>query len=147
MSAVMAPFAPTWERAADRGHGERGRTAGEDRLRLVSIAPDAGVPDEGAVRSRRPSIQVRRRRAAVGAFVLAVVVLLSLPPGVFGAHHAAVSPGPRITASTYTVVPGDSMWSIAERADPGGDPRVLVAQLEARTGSSTVYPGEVLSLR
>ena len=142
MSAVMAPFAPTWKRVADRGQGERGRTAGADRLLLVSIDPDAG-----AVRSRRPSIQVRRRRAAVGAFVLAVVVLLGLPPGVFGAHHAAVSPGPRITTATYTVRPGDSMWSIAERVDPGGDPRVFVAQLEARTGSSTVYPGEVLSLR
>ncbi|MDA8367621.1 MAG: LysM domain-containing protein [Actinomycetota bacterium] len=147
MSAVMAPCAPTWDRVADDGRGASYHAAGGDRLRLVSVVPDEGARDEGAVRSRRPSIQVRRRRAAVGAFVLAVVVLLSLPPGVFGAHHAAVSPGPRITASTYTVVPGDSMWSIAERADPGGDPRVLVAQLEARTGSSTVYPGEVLSLR
>ena len=147
MSAAMAPFAPTWDRVADGGRGDWYHVTGGDRLRLLPVALDEGAPDEGAVRSRRPSIQVRRRRAAVGAFVLAVVVLLGLPPGVFGAHHATVSPGPRITTSTYTVVPGDSMWSIAERVDPGGDPRVLVAQLEARTGSSTVYPGEVLSIR
>lgn len=45
-------------------------------------------------------------------------------------------------AVEYTVRPGDTLWSIAQRADPTGDPRVLVARMAAATGSSTVQPGE-----
>jgi spore germination protein YaaH len=51
-----------------------------------------------------------------------------------------------IGAATYTVRPGDSLWSIAERVDPTGDPRPLVAQLAAETGSETVVPGERIVL-
>ena len=142
MSAAMASFASVerWG-AHDKGEDTWDLPVGGDAVRLLSVVPDAGP-----IGGRRPSLRVRRRRAAMGAFVLAVVVLLALPPGAFGAHRPAVASGPRITTSTYTVLPGDSMWTIAERVDPGGDPRVLVAQLEARTGSSTVYPGEVLTL-
>jgi len=43
---------------------------------------------------------------------------------------------------TYVVQPGDSLWSIAERVDPSGDPRPLMARLAAQTGSDTVVPGE-----
>jgi LysM repeat protein len=40
------------------------------------------------------------------------------------------------------VQPGDTLWSIAQRANPTGDPRPLVSQIENQTGSDTVTPGE-----
>jgi hypothetical protein len=44
------------------------------------------------------------------------------------------------------VQPGDSLWSIAARVDPSGDPRPLVAKLAAELGSSTVQPGEHITI-
>ena len=41
---------------------------------------------------------------------------------------------------------GDSLWSIAERMDPTGDPRPIVAQLAAELGTYTVVPGEQITL-
>jgi len=38
------------------------------------------------------------------------------------------------------------MWSIAERVDPSGDPRVIVADLEAQVGSDTLQVGQHLRL-
>jgi hypothetical protein len=38
------------------------------------------------------------------------------------------------------------MWSIARRLDPGADPRVIVAQLEAQVGSDSLQAGERIHL-
>jgi LysM repeat protein len=51
-----------------------------------------------------------------------------------------------VTPGVYTVQPGDSLWTIAERLDPSADPRPLVVQLAAQTGSATVVPGEKIDL-
>ena len=47
---------------------------------------------------------------------------------------------------TYTVRPGDTLWSIAERLDPASDPRPLMVRLATQTGSDTVVPGEQIVL-
>jgi hypothetical protein len=44
------------------------------------------------------------------------------------------------------VEPGDTLWSIAVRLDPTGDPRPVVAKLEAEVGGDSVVPGEQLTL-
>jgi LysM repeat protein len=46
----------------------------------------------------------------------------------------------------YVVQPGDTLWSIAVRVDPTGDPRPIVDQLAQEVGSDTVVPGEHLTL-
>jgi hypothetical protein len=92
---------------------------------------------------RRTSAGVRRRRtllAVMGLLLLALALPLS---GTGGYSHPAGS----ALAETgrpvvYTVRPGDTLWSIAERVDPSADPRPLVAQLAARLGTDTVVPGE-----
>ena len=52
--------------------------------------------------------------------------------------------GPR---RTYTVRPGDTLWSVAERTY-SGDPRQGVWELQQRNhlASATIVPGEKLSL-
>ena len=77
-----------------------------------------------------------------------LLVALALPlSGTGGRSHAIGSARVETLAKgEYTVQPGDTLWTIAERADPSADPRPLVAQLAQQTGSDTVHPGERIAL-
>jgi hypothetical protein len=107
--------------------------------------PPTSVPDRRRVRRSTP--EVRRRRVllvAMGRLLLALALPLS---GTGGNSHpigsALAETGHPVA---YTVQPGDTLWSIAERVDPAGDPRPLVARLASQLGSDTVVPGEHLVL-
>lgn len=142
------------------------------RLRLVGVAGVGGRPvgvpaeweremrvpperaasrqgDAGEVRvrqetrhagRRRVSAKVRRRRVAA-AGVAAVAVTLALLPQPRPASAPARLPGAG-AGTTYVVRPGDTLWTIATRVDPTGDPRPLVARLRAELGTYTIVPGE-----
>jgi hypothetical protein len=77
-----------------------------------------------------------------------LLIALALPlSGTGGYSHPAGSALAEIRGpALYTVRPGDSLWSIAERLDPTADPRPLVARLAAQTGSESVTPGERIAL-
>ena len=81
--------------------------------------------------------------AAVLALVLASIVLLLVVPGVaraVGRHDGE----PTVV---YVVRPGDTLWTIARRADPGADPRPLVDRLvEVNDLRGTLHAGDQLQL-
>ena len=125
------------------------RVVGEPGGPAAPWAPLTVVPDvrpTGQPR-RRTSSAVRRRRALLAVIAL-LLIALALPLSGTGGHShptgsaLAETRGPVV----YTVQPGDSLWSIAERVDPTADPRPLVAKLAAQTGSDTVVPGERILL-
>lgn len=93
--------------------------------------------------THRVSLEVRRRRTLL-AVMGVLLVALALPLGGAGGNSHATGPAPAGTSgrSTYTVRPGDTLWSIAERVDPTADPRPLVARLTAQDGSDQVVPGQ-----
>jgi hypothetical protein len=107
------------------------------------------VPDRRSVRDsrRRVSPEVRRRRVLFAVIGL-VLVALALPlSGTGGRSHVTGSARVETLATgEYTVQPGDTLWTIVERADPSADPRPLVARLTQQTGSDAVYPGERIAL-
>ena len=113
-----------------------------DGLRLVEPSRRARP-----LRRHRASVAVRRRRTLLAVTGL-LLIGLALPLSGTGGHsHAAGSAlAENGKPFTYTVQPGDTLWSIAERVAPSGDPRPLVAQLAAQTGSDTVAPGETIVL-
>jgi LysM repeat protein len=80
----------------------------------------------------------------MGLLLLALALPLSGTGGYSHPAGSALAETGRPVA--YTVRPGDTLWSIAERVDPSADPRPLVAQLAARLGSDTVVPGERIVL-
>ena len=85
------------------------------------------------------SSRVRRRRLVLAAVVVALLVLLALPIRSFGGStlaQAAPAPG-----QEYVVKAGDTLASIATRADPS-QPASLVGQLAREVGSNIVVPGE-----
>jgi hypothetical protein len=149
----------TWLEPAPWGAPGYQRSRG---LRLVSDGALPGRYDEGwdtaeepvpfTVVPRRPaprrvSPAVRRRRTllvVIGLLLLALALPLSGTGGNSHATGSALAETGRPVS--YVVQPGDTLWSIAERVDPTGDPRPLVARLAAQTGSDTVVPGERLVL-
>jgi nucleoid-associated protein YgaU len=101
-------------------------------------------------RRRRAAIQARRRAVAAAVVVGAAVVGLALPLSVLGGRPASVTPSPSVAAAAgatvYVVQPGDTLWSIAQRLDGGGNPRPLAEALARETGSATVVPGERIAV-
>jgi hypothetical protein len=114
--------------------------------------PDLRLVPGGAVgRPHRTAACYRRRRLA--AALLAAVVLVGLIAGGRAllaplAAPAPAGPAAATSAGTGTVVvrPGDTLWTIARRAQPVGDIRPLVDRLVAAHGSGPLTPGERISI-
>jgi len=96
---------------------------------------------------------LRRRRVA------ALFIGLLSVAGLFQVAHlgAALLGGGPLTAPeeptyrpaaahVYVVQPGDTLWSIAQRVEPGADPRPLVQQLSAELEGAGLQPGQALTV-
>lgn len=90
-------------------------------------------------------------RLLPGSATLLVIVGIWLGAGMLSSINSpamAVLPGSVKVPGGYEYVvrPGDTLWSIASRLEPGGDPRALVAELGNETHGTTLMPGTVLHL-
>ena len=88
-----------------------------------------------------PSPRVRRRRVVLAAWrsVLTLLILLALPiRAIGGSTLAQTAPAP---GQEYIVKAGDTLASIATRADPS-HAAALGGQLAREVGSTVVVPGE-----
>lgn len=117
------------------------------RLELEpTVAPTARrVPPRPVTRrGARPSATTFwRRRLVAGAVGLAVLVMAGKAGAALGGSPLAV-PERSPAVTRHVVRPGDSLWSIAERLEPGRDPRPVVDALAAARGSGPLVPGEVI---
>jgi len=110
----------------------------------LGLTPTIASIDE---RRRRRAVLARRRRLT--ALVVSTVILLATW-GMVGllaglqTSHLETLPGSHRVANgyVYTVRPGDTVWSIATRLNPSGDPRPLVAQIEASLHGASIVPGQ-----
>jgi LysM repeat protein len=59
-----------------------------------------------------------------------------------GAHHGSVYQG----MHQVTVLPGETLWAIAHRAEPSADPRTVIPQIMQfnAISSTTLQPGQQL---
>jgi hypothetical protein len=139
-----------------RSRRGRVRTAGS-RLTVVPPAPVTAVPparppgvspSRPPVRAAQPLRLTRRGRMAVVG--LSVLLVSGLSVGLATAAEAAhgrpgAVPGGRYVARVQ-VLPGQSLWSLAEAYDPATDPRQVVAriqQLNSMAGAQ-VQAGQLL---
>jgi len=83
---------------------------------------------------------------AVGTAMLALVLgLVAIAGGAQAADHGV--PGAGHAGMTRVVVqPGQTLWAIAAAADPGADPRAVVAEIMQvnALGAAAIQPGERL---
>lgn len=143
---TLRPAAPG-ERSEGRQHPVRPGTSAERTPRPV--------PATGRRPAAAPLVRPRSqglRRLLPGAATLAALSGLWFGASALAssAHHLDVHrlPGSVAVAGgySYVVLPGDTLWSIARRVEPGADPRALVAKLEAQVHGSVLRPGDRLLL-
>ncbi len=157
------PVSPPALRLVAGGHRGSG-SAGAVRAReldraarpavATATAATATALESPAARGEHGS---RPRRSPVGRLAVAVLTVAAISAIWFGAGALRAlgnSEGSvRLAGATsvsgglrYVAEPGDSLWSIAVRVEPGEDPRALVDELEAQLHGRTLQPGDVLVL-
>jgi hypothetical protein len=157
---VVAVLTDT-RRTSPVGPAEIGPTRPALSLALPALSPvlpnhAGGVPPFRPARRLEPGVYRRRRLLVAGVFLLAIAAVLitaqSVQAGTGGgpltttgaaAGRSGMSPA---AARAYVVRPGDSLWTVAAAIDPHGDERPLVDALVAEVGTTSLYPGEVLTI-
>jgi LysM repeat protein len=116
---------------------------------IVAMIDGSVVGDEGLIRTRAvlpPARLARRGRMAVTGVSALLIGALSvgLATAAQAAHAGSASPGRYVTK--VMVLPGQSLWSLAEAYDPNADSRLIVReiqQLNSMAGDQ-VQAGQVL---
>jgi hypothetical protein len=77
-----------------------------------------------------------RGRIVIAAAVAILVTLLSLlvTGGAWATSHSAPSRGADRNLAQVVVLPGQSLWSVAQNADPNADPRQVMQQIVELNG-------------
>lgn len=111
------------------------------------IRPVHGRCDDPRAAARAAAL--RRRHILLAVVAIGLLVALAAPWSGKG-NGGLATPGPAPATlsahSVYIVQPGDTLWSIAERLDPQGDPRPTMTALSQQAGGDTLRPGERLIL-
>jgi len=114
----------------------------------ISHELERRVVERRASERRARAAQLRRRRL----HLLGALMSVGLAAAVWFGTSAMASqsqgrlqilPGSVKTAHgyLYRVQPGDTVWSIATRLDPTGDPRPLTGQIESEIGGTDLQAG------
>ena len=98
-------------------------------------------PTTRAMPRETRTVYVRRRVTAVLLGVALVVAMAQAGAALGGSTLAAPERRPTVLAHTV-VLPGDSLWSVAQRLAPGEDPRPVVDALAHVRHGAVLVAGE-----
>ncbi|MFY1690920.1 LysM peptidoglycan-binding domain-containing protein [Plantactinospora sp. WMMB782] len=90
----------------------------------------------------------RLRLTRRGRLVVTVLLLLLVAGLAAVLSPASRAADPARPAETAVVLPGDTLWSVAERHRPGGRPFAVIDEIRRLNGleDHTVHPGQRLIL-
>lgn len=125
------------------------RPASHPQARPQAAHPQARPQTAAHPRTEQPPLRLTRRGRIVVAVLAAVIVsviCLIAASTAQATNHGASSGAARGGTAKVTVRPGQSLWSVAESADPNQDTRLVVQQITELNGltSQVVYSGEQL---
>jgi len=95
-------------------------------------------------RHRVAAATYRRRRLVAAAVGISMLLVAGRAGAALGGAPLA-TPGARPHISSYVVVAGDTLWSIAQNLAPDTDPREVVDALVEARGTAEVMPGEAIT--
>ena len=92
-----------------------------------------------------PLTITRRGRMVISGVVASAIIALGL---LFASPGAQAGADAGSEAPVYTVLAGETLWSIAEELAPRQDPRITIEQLMRANNlrSAEILPGDVLLL-
>jgi hypothetical protein len=138
--------------AAESGSAPRASQAGPGNAAVSRADPGAAACAMRSAAERRPIRLTRRGRIVIGAIAvvaaagLAALIWLAVAGRAQAAGH--VRPGSAAVHSMLRVVvrPGDTLWSIAAKADPNADPRIVIQQIvdDNALSGTAISAGQVL---
>ena len=117
-------------------------------MTVVTLRPSA----RPVVKATAGSVRLTRRgRRVVGGLAIAAAALaafllsLTLSGGALASSHGPAG-SPYQGMHQVVVRSGQSLWSIAARAEPGADPRIVIPQIVSANSlaGEAIYPGEQL---
>ena len=109
---------------------------------VLVVLPPVTRPEAGVYRRRRLAVLF----AALSLLALPAAALLVSGPTTATVPTASAPAAAAPARAVYVVQPGDTLWSIAHKLDPTGDPRETVDRLVGLNGSAALQPGQRLRL-
>jgi LysM domain len=135
---ALAPHGQAARNLAVRGRAAHDQTALGQAVRHQAVRGHSargqvvhGQASRGAA-APAPFRLTRRGRIVVAAAAALLVILLSLlatGATAWATSHSAPSRGADRNLSQVVVLPGQSLWSVAQTADPNADPRQVMQQI------------------
>jgi len=118
----------------------------------VTKAPQAATVRQRRPQADRPAPPLRlTRRGRVVAAVMAALLVAALSLIAAGAaqaisHTGAAHPARSANLAQVVVQPGQSLWAVAENADPNADTRLVIQQITELNSlnGDTVFAGQRL---
>lgn len=151
LQLATAPVRPSQARVGRTGSGASLPAAPRSGRPASAKAADAKAAGARAAGAKTPLRLTRRGRAVVAVFavILATVVITLIAMAVAGgaqaANHGRAGAGYQ-GMRQIVVRPGQTLWTIASRAEPSADPRLVISQIMTANSLSTtvVQAGQLL---
>lgn len=116
-------------------------------MSTIAIHPTVGFSRPATAR-REPMRLTRRGRILVGTLVALPIVVGAYFLGLGSTSAGADSVQSTVSFETVTVMPGDTLWSIANSVAPNTDSQVVITAIQElnQLESLTVQPGQKLAI-
>ena len=111
------------------------------------VRPAARPAQYGVAYARTPML-TRRGRIIVGALIAVPVLAFTYMLGLDASQADAGSTVSNVSLEEITVMPGDTLWTIAAEVAPKADPQQVINELTSlnRLETQTLQPGQHLAI-